>query len=518
MSVFPGAIDDISPAGKSNTTPLVDDHPNHHNLLADAIEKIERELGTDPSGSLYSDIASRFGALSGAGLPAPTVVGLTLKAAASQSANLIEAYDSAGQLNMAVNNSGSILSRYAFAAIDGSASFSFSAGGVVLITQAGLVPGLRLNTAGAGLDLKMPSGARAILTLANTGRFQLGASGALVPGLEFGSAGDTALYRPSWATPGTGWLVTDNSFSAGGVYVGSGATQLNLNQNGRMWFGDVGDVSIYRSVADTLTVDASLQVLAYDASGGSILLDAGGKWAYPVLKASAGQAAGSAGAGVAMRGGGVDNRADWDVYTQNDIEGLIIWRGGTGAGTGNLFKFTNAGLLFSAGQGGPFDVNLYRYVADNLKTDDTFHAHQFVADPGGTMYLRSSSGSIYFGTGDDVRLYRSAATVLAANGSLRAAQDLAANMGSASQVWVGHTGGAYAAQITFGSSLDTNLYRSAVNELKTDGLFWAAGGVRLPSGGEVVILRGEVLSPVGGSNTAIRIVIDGTNYKIPVYL
>lgn len=355
MSVFPGAIDDISPAGKSNATAMIDDHPNHHNLLAEAIENIERELGVNPSGA-FSDVAARFAGLTS--LPADTVVaagtriiankllagdtqpawrvfgdgrmewgpggstapdtflsravggmltlsapagwgpsvavnhtgsgdfgefkfqingttrisfghengvgsdrfyiydyaaaaypmaipagsgrvtfgstasplgqidvrpvtaatiGIAIKAAASQSANLLEVYDSAGTLNMAINNSGSILSRYAFAAIDGSASFSFSAGGVVLITQAGLVPGLRLNTAGAGLDLKMPSGARAILTLANSGRFQLGASGALNPGLDFGIAGDTVLYRSAADELKT----DDNLIVAGGLALGA---------------------------------------------------------------------------------------------------------------------------------------------------------------------------------------------------------------------------------------------------------------------------------------------------------
>lgn len=60
-SGFPASIDDISPAGKTNATPQLDDHPNHHNLLADAIEKIERELGVNPSGA-YADVAAALAA------------------------------------------------------------------------------------------------------------------------------------------------------------------------------------------------------------------------------------------------------------------------------------------------------------------------------------------------------------------------------------------------------------------------------------------------------------------------
>jgi microcystin-dependent protein len=69
-SGYPAAIDDISPAGKSNSTAMVDDHPGHHNLLADAIEQIERTLGINPH-SGYADVAARLAAIvSIAGAPA----------------------------------------------------------------------------------------------------------------------------------------------------------------------------------------------------------------------------------------------------------------------------------------------------------------------------------------------------------------------------------------------------------------------------------------------------------------
>jgi hypothetical protein len=62
-SLYPGALDSLSPAGKSNSTQNSTDHPTHHNLLAEALQNIENELGVNPSGS-YADVAARFAAIS----------------------------------------------------------------------------------------------------------------------------------------------------------------------------------------------------------------------------------------------------------------------------------------------------------------------------------------------------------------------------------------------------------------------------------------------------------------------
>lgn len=50
-SAYPGALDSFA-TNKANATATTTDHPTHHNDLADAVNKIEAELGTDPSGAL----------------------------------------------------------------------------------------------------------------------------------------------------------------------------------------------------------------------------------------------------------------------------------------------------------------------------------------------------------------------------------------------------------------------------------------------------------------------------------
>jgi microcystin-dependent protein len=72
-SIYPGAIDTaLAPAGKTNATPTLDDHPDHHNLLADALEKVETELGPNPSGA-NATVADRLTAIEAqGGAPAGT--------------------------------------------------------------------------------------------------------------------------------------------------------------------------------------------------------------------------------------------------------------------------------------------------------------------------------------------------------------------------------------------------------------------------------------------------------------
>jgi hypothetical protein len=59
-SSYPGSLDNLA-TNKTNSTPTIDDHANHHNDLADAVNKIEAELGTNPSGN-YSNLVTRLNA------------------------------------------------------------------------------------------------------------------------------------------------------------------------------------------------------------------------------------------------------------------------------------------------------------------------------------------------------------------------------------------------------------------------------------------------------------------------
>lgn len=58
-SAYPGALDTLA-TNKTNTTVQNNDHPNHHNDMADAINKIEAELGAAPSGPDHTTVVARF--------------------------------------------------------------------------------------------------------------------------------------------------------------------------------------------------------------------------------------------------------------------------------------------------------------------------------------------------------------------------------------------------------------------------------------------------------------------------
>lgn len=60
-SKYPAALDNL-PTNRTDTTPLTTTHPSDHNNAADAVNKIESELGTNPSGS-YATLAARLDAL-----------------------------------------------------------------------------------------------------------------------------------------------------------------------------------------------------------------------------------------------------------------------------------------------------------------------------------------------------------------------------------------------------------------------------------------------------------------------
>lgn len=57
-SAYPGALDSLA-INKANTTATATDHPNHHNDMADAINKIERALGIDPARD-WADVKQRL--------------------------------------------------------------------------------------------------------------------------------------------------------------------------------------------------------------------------------------------------------------------------------------------------------------------------------------------------------------------------------------------------------------------------------------------------------------------------
>lgn len=72
-SAYPGGLDSFA-TNKSNATSTSNDHPTHHNDLADAVNKIEAELGITPSGA-SATVAARFGTLGAVQQLGPAIPG-----------------------------------------------------------------------------------------------------------------------------------------------------------------------------------------------------------------------------------------------------------------------------------------------------------------------------------------------------------------------------------------------------------------------------------------------------------
>jgi hypothetical protein len=60
-SAYPGALDTLA-TNKADATSTATDHAAHHNDLADAVNKVEAELGTDPSAA-FATVKARLAAM-----------------------------------------------------------------------------------------------------------------------------------------------------------------------------------------------------------------------------------------------------------------------------------------------------------------------------------------------------------------------------------------------------------------------------------------------------------------------
>lgn len=63
-SAYPGSLDSVATDKAGSTEQGPTDHANHHNLLGDAVNKIEAELGANPSGTYSTVAAALLAALS----------------------------------------------------------------------------------------------------------------------------------------------------------------------------------------------------------------------------------------------------------------------------------------------------------------------------------------------------------------------------------------------------------------------------------------------------------------------
>lgn len=173
---------------------------------------------------------------------------------------------------------------------------------------------------------------------------------------------------------------------------------------------------------------------------------------------------------------------DWDIssYVNGDAQYRFLLQ-------------ADGKLLWGGGAAIP-DVNLYRYNADYLRTDDSFLAadeiyakHTNARQVGMGGVGPGGEAGLTFGSAGDTNLYRSLADNLKTDDQFTAASNIfsggfiSASDGTANQSTLGYTGAGIGPGLSFGSTLDTNLYRSSADNLKTDDNFQTASGSAIRS-------------------------------------
>lgn len=434
-SVYPGALDTLA-TNKADGTATLTDHKDHHNDLADAVNKIEAELGIEPSGA-FSTVVARLNdgiyksTLSAQGntITAQDVAHIPLRivGAVGQTEVLFDIWNRTGgggtQKAFVVDKDANVAAVGAVVATEGGlgsspelglrASFDTTSGGSV-------VPGYydmylkSTMTAGAGspaATLSVYNDADTVLmSISSAGRLSLpitGTNGGLVLG------GDTQLYRNS----GSQVIQTDTPFVIGTT--GGAKTELQISSttaNTGLTIG--GDTNLYRSAANVLQTDDELYLNAatpadqgtanspylrfrgrYDSSagvgsfndnpfdfrirhvvGGSIATDITSELTIGVSVGASGETvlmsidgeSGQLRAPIAGSGGGLLIGGDTQLYRQAANVLGIPDKVRIEIAGGGKDEFQITSTTGDTGMTIGGDVNLYRLSANILATDDTF--------------------------------------------------------------------------------------------------------------------------------------------------
>lgn len=285
---------------------------------------------------------------------------------------------------------------------------------------------------------------------------------------------------------------------AGLVLSGNGGKDtLNLsNTTADVGMTIGGDVTLYRGAANSLRTDDTFRIVRSVAGDNSLeTLVSGDAQLRHYITAG----------GDHWWGGGATT-ADTNLYRSAadtlktddllDIDRPLTtdyaFRVRTAGEANARLRITAGGVLdFGPGGGSAGDTNLYRGAANQLQTDDSFYligasyiANKAVSTDANVRYYIDPSGSINWGAGGasavDTNLYRSAPNVLRTDDQFDAAGGLKA---SAGHVEVS-TGNVYlygaATGLILGSTSDVNLYRGGANILQTDDYF-TVGNVAAPA-------------------------------------
>lgn len=178
------------------------------------------------------------------------------------------------------------------------------------------------------------------------------------------------------------------------------------------------------------------------------------------------------------------------------------------------------GALGPAGEacidfGSGVDVNLYRYAANILKTDDAFlcagtliGGHGSAAEMALGALGPGGEAGMKFGSAGDVNLYRLSANILKTDDALLSAGTLAGGHGSAAEVDIGALGPGGEAGLAFGSSGDTSIYRQGAQAFRVRGSTYGDMISIAPTASNGDSTLGIWYRPTGGgAEVAARVVV-----------
>lgn len=278
---------------------------------------------------------------------------------------------------------------------------------------------------------------------------------------------DVNLYRSGvdtlktddsqWVGAQLGVGVTPTSAAAISLPVGTAATQGIL-------FG--GDVALYRSATDTLFSDDSFQASRTYTDPAGTIQDHLLRTEVTLTAPSSASVTNAQFTGRCITG---------SSNLTGDIRGLTLASGASGSYSGTISSVYGAVLSIQA-----------------LASSATFtQAHGcIVFAPSGTGAITNNSGFTIGSLGRAQTSNTTGLTIDAQTGS--AVSDVSVKIAASTTqtLWVSNNANNTTANagIVFGSSADTNLYRSAANTLKTDDRF-------IPDAG--ITLNGNVADPVG---------------------
>jgi hypothetical protein len=295
-------------------------------------------------------------------------------------------------------------------------------------------------------------------------------------GIRFGAPWDTAVFRQQAGVVGvTGILAVSSA-----IYANQNlSSQIILNTDGHIYFGTAGDTHFYRSAAGILATDGGFRTnLASGRSFGH----------YGAIADTAPKFQIAASDGALSWGVGGTTATDTNLYrvaaSSLETNGRMFWRiAGVGSEAINLivqgetqerFKLYNDGKhRWGPGGGSGVDTVLYRAAVGTLEIDASLIVGDGVATMTYGVFVRPPAvGTICF------------STMPGNNGPNNYFQV----NGQGTLQW--GLGGA--------NAVDTNLYRSGVNTLKTDG--------NLIVGGSITVLGGGI------SGAEMAYFSDSTNY------